>query len=146
MEKTIKELIDEVDQISAALSMTSQRVVNLARHVIMAMDHCPSPIRINDGIGVWINKAFQAKYNITALNYLLLGEVALWGQEAADAFRKTDAEVIAAGTPMTFTERMPIPGGEPVLAKVEKWPVFDEVGSLIGVACRVAEEWPEPKA
>jgi len=109
----------------------------LQRQII---DNCPSYIFVKDTElrYLLINRRLEPLYRTASQDVLGKTDYDFWPKPIAEAMRKNDLDVMAAGKPLEREEETEEPDGRHIYLSL-KFPVFDREGVMIGV-CGIATD------
>ncbi len=96
------------------------------------MDHAPFISFIKDGDGrfVFYNRAMAERFKISMREWMGKGDFELWPREIAEAFRKTDLEVLRSGHKVEKVEETRDADGNVTCWKSYKFPLRNENGEV----------------
>lgn len=112
--------------------LTEQRLQSSERLFESFMNNTTVLNFIKDGDGryVFVNEAFSRRVGMSRDEVIGRTDIEIWPEEVAVAFRANDHEVLSAGVPLEFTERV-LDGDREILSHVVKFPIHAADGSAL---------------
>ena len=117
-----------------------ERLLQSEERLQAVLDNSPSMIWVKDiqGRHTLVNRLFAARYGTTERAMVGQCDADLFSAELAEAFRHSDAEVIARGAPMQFETKDQMADGEHNFLTI-KFPLRNPQGVINGV-CGIATD------